>query len=275
MAKGDLARNLAHLCAPQKSISHVCRELGINRQQFGRYLTGANRPSMHNLSRICRYFSVSIDDVVLPHDAFRRLDTVRPLAGFDALGLPSEIAAELLDLSTRPNESLDDHVGWYHRYHYAFGFRGYVFRTLFVVRRVGRHVYTKHVERIPRNNAPTNATLTFKYRGLMLSQADRLFVIERDSSSRGLLHHTVYAPLLRPGKRLLSGVGCSLASTTGNDPSASRSVLEYLGREVDMRAALRPCGLFHPDDGAIDPYVLSMIDNRNRRKEYVFRAHRG
>lgn len=274
MSSTDLARNLVWLCAPQQSISHVCRELGINRQQFGRYLSGANRPSVRNLSKICQFFSVSIDDIVLPHDLFRELE-VRPLSGANALGLPMEIAAQLSDIASAPNAMLEEYTGWYYRYHYAFGFRGYVFRTLFVVRRVGAHYYTKHIERIPRNNAPTGTPLTFKYIGVLLHQSDRLFLLERDTSARGILHQTVYAQIPRPGKRLLSGVGCSLASTTGNDPCASRSVLEYLGETIDVRATLRRCGLFHPDDKIIDRHILAMIDNRNKRKEYVFRAHRG
>ncbi|MFK7792970.1 MAG: helix-turn-helix domain-containing protein [Devosiaceae bacterium] len=47
------------LCGEQASISAVCRELGINRQQFARYLAGRSLPSQANLAKICKYFGVT------------------------------------------------------------------------------------------------------------------------------------------------------------------------------------------------------------------------
>lgn len=50
------ARNLRALVARRPSISHVCRDLEINRSQFNRYLSGAAQPRPDVLHRICRYF---------------------------------------------------------------------------------------------------------------------------------------------------------------------------------------------------------------------------
>mgnify|MGYP001972390984 CR=1 FL=1 len=41
------------------SIAAVCRRVGINRQQFNKYLAGAVRPSRHNMRRICDFFGVT------------------------------------------------------------------------------------------------------------------------------------------------------------------------------------------------------------------------
>lgn len=60
-----LAENLRLLCRSQRSVSEVCRRIGLNRQQFGRYLSGAGRPSDHNLQRICDYFGVTEADLLL------------------------------------------------------------------------------------------------------------------------------------------------------------------------------------------------------------------
>ena len=40
------------------SIWEVCRKIGINRQQFMKYLSGAAFPSCYTLRRICDLFGV-------------------------------------------------------------------------------------------------------------------------------------------------------------------------------------------------------------------------
>ncbi|WP_425039168.1 helix-turn-helix domain-containing protein [Primorskyibacter sp. S187A] len=50
--------NLKHLCRQAKSISALCRDLGINRTQFNRYLSGESFPRPDVLHRICTFFDV-------------------------------------------------------------------------------------------------------------------------------------------------------------------------------------------------------------------------
>lgn len=61
--KSVFARNLRDLCDTRKSISLVCRELDINRQQFARYLAGKALPGPENLRRICAYFDATEGDL--------------------------------------------------------------------------------------------------------------------------------------------------------------------------------------------------------------------
>ena len=67
----DFARNLQTLCTAYRSISEICRQTGINRQQFGRYLNGVYRPSRFNLRRICEFFGVHESDLMLPVADFK------------------------------------------------------------------------------------------------------------------------------------------------------------------------------------------------------------
>lgn len=57
------ARNLRTLSEARGSINHVCRQLGIHRQQFAVYLRGDRLPNKTTLARLSRYFGV-------PEDAF-------------------------------------------------------------------------------------------------------------------------------------------------------------------------------------------------------------
>ncbi len=57
--RDNLARNLRQYCQSKGSISKVCRELGINKQQFNRYLTGSTVPNETTLKKLCTYFKIS------------------------------------------------------------------------------------------------------------------------------------------------------------------------------------------------------------------------
>lgn len=54
-----LSQNLRYLCADRPSVASVCRDIGMNHQQFSKYLSGNTRPSPNNLRRIARYFGVT------------------------------------------------------------------------------------------------------------------------------------------------------------------------------------------------------------------------
>lgn len=273
MSTENIAQNLRYLCERRQSVSLVCRQLGFNRQQFGRYLIGGNRPSIHNLKRICQYFDITIDDIVLPPAEFQRRVAEAP-ADLASPPLPADLVSELLKISNTSSSVLDNYVGCYFRYHYAFAFPGYIFRSFLAVQKRGKYYYTKHIERIPRNNAPTGTPLIIKYNGIMLEASSRFFVIERETLSQHAISATIYAPLHRAGG-YLTGVGCSLSSSVDNHPTAARSVLEFIGVRTDLRKALKSCGIFRPESKAINPYIVSMVDNQNKRKDYTFKAHYG
>ena len=273
MSTKYIAQNLRYLCERRQSVSLVCRQLGFNRQQFGRYLVGDNRPSIYNLTRICQYFNITIDDIVLPPAKFQ-LRLAQSSTDLPSSPLPADLVNELLKISNASSGTLDNYVGHYFRYHYAFAFPGYIFRSFLAVQKRGKYYYTKHIERIPRNNAPTGTPLIIKYNGIMLEANSRFFLIERETLSQHVITETIYAPLHRTGG-YLTGIGCSLSSSIDNHPTAARSVLEFIGAKTDLRKALKSCGIFRPDSNAINPYIVSMVDNQNKRKDFTIKAHYG
>ena len=137
MSTQNIAQNLRYLCERRQSVSLVCRQLGLNRQQFGRYLVGQNRPSIYNLTRICQYFDVTIDDIVLPAAEFQRRVAETP-ADLPSSVLPTDLVNELLKISNTSSSTLDNYVGHYFRYHYAFAFPGYIFRSFLAIQKRGK-----------------------------------------------------------------------------------------------------------------------------------------
>lgn len=267
MAKGDLGNNLRHLCSRYKSISEVCRRLEINRQQFNRYLAGQQTPSLYTLNRISDFFAVTVEDIQRPHDEFRA-----SIDRHQAAGLPKPFMERIGRMLLKPMPQLDDFQGYYYRYYYAFGFRGLVIRTLVRIRKEGSLYLSRHIERIPRPDTRTGLPLAFKYDGVALYLSGRLFLLECETQLDTTISEVILAPVVRPGARLLSGVQCSITTGTGNEPTCTRVVLEYLGQNIDLRSTMKGCTLYDPADAAIDGAILKLIKNDNRADAFTFRA---
>lgn len=60
-----LQANLRLLCSYVGSAAECSRKIGINRQQFSKYINGYSQPSMKSLRKICDYFGVDSDEIYL------------------------------------------------------------------------------------------------------------------------------------------------------------------------------------------------------------------
>ncbi|RBW60292.1 XRE family transcriptional regulator [Ruegeria sp. A3M17] len=58
--------NLRQLSRQYSSVSELCRQLGINRTQFNRYLAGESFPRPDVLDRMCRFFEVDARILLRP-----------------------------------------------------------------------------------------------------------------------------------------------------------------------------------------------------------------
>jgi len=59
----NLARNLRKMCPQWGDIEVVCREMGMNRTQFEKYLHGKAMPSRRSIEKICVYFGISEEEL--------------------------------------------------------------------------------------------------------------------------------------------------------------------------------------------------------------------
>ena len=100
MTRGDFTTdnftaNLKLAVSYYPSVSEMCRKLGINRQQFMKYLAGTSFPSRHNLRRICDFFGIDEYEALMPHDQFRNIVRLRPNQGSDDLDIPPILSSIL------------------------------------------------------------------------------------------------------------------------------------------------------------------------------------
>lgn len=261
MSGNDFGQNLRRLCTARGTISSTCRALGINRQQFNKYLAGASRPSPHNLHRICRFFDVSEHDLVLPHEAFAAILRSRTQSGGGKS--PTRRSVDSLDeIYEASTEALRSYLGFYHTYFYSLAYPGLVTCSLVHLFEEAGRVYSKDFELIRREGESLRQASIFKYAGAVSFLRDRIYIREHEVLVQGNISQTTLIPSYRSRLHLLHGLTLGVPSTRGRSPACARIVYEYLGRHPDLRDALGRCGVYEPNriDPSIEPHIRNKVE---------------
>lgn len=271
MEGNDFRRNLALLCSYEKSIAEVCRRLGLNRQQFNKYLAGSVFPSRSNLRLICDHFGVLDSEVLLPHANFAEIVKLKPRLS-NAAAMLSPAAQTLRRLEAQSEQIPDRYLGYYFRYYYSFAFPGYITRSLVRIFRKNRVCYWKNIEIIRRRDRSDHAEAIFKYLGLITFIFDRLFVLEEEVLLKNSVTQTILYPSHASRIHQLIGIQTATSNLNRRNPAASRVLLEFISPSIDVRRALSCCGQFPEHDKEIRPDIELRIANKLGKGEKVLGA---
>jgi len=252
----EFCENLRFACGFYRSVAEVCRKLEINRAQFNRYLNGSTTPSSFILQKICDFFGVEPTEIYLPRDQFRKLIELRqekrPVAG-----LYTEHIERLQELS---QGKFDRYLGYYFEYYNSMTVYGRVIRGLIHIFREGDGVYYERFERVPRD-AKLGEVYRYKYLGGAFYLNDRIFLVDYESINASEITQTVLFPDYKKKVQRLSGLILGVSSGNQRPIACARIVFEYIGEKIDLRKAMRHCGLLDPKVTEIDPTILRVIDN--------------
>lgn len=265
-----LATNLRLLCSYHVSTSEVCRRLGLNRQQFMKYLAGTVFPSRHNLRRICDFFGVDEYEILMPHEQFREIVRLRPQGQPDALAAPPLIRT-LLGQAQRQKGHLARYVGYYYKYYYSFSSPGLILRSLVCVYTHGDYTLYKTIERLKPPGAQATPYI-FKYSGVLLNVGDRLHMIDHEAVAGNEISQTILFPSYRNRVINLIGLMIGVSGTDAHEPTAARVVLEYVGRSVNLRQALSGCRLYSETSDAVSDAVLKYLRTSPSSSSNLLRA---
>jgi transcriptional regulator with XRE-family HTH domain len=268
VSKQAFKENLQLLCSYYDSVSEVCRRLGINRQQFNKYLAGRSMPSRHNLRRICDFFGVQEGEIFLPPRRFLEIVDLRPKrrATDDTLPIHFKQLELLRHLS---GNQLDIYIGYYYRYFYSYGFPGRIIKSLLGIYRKDNLYYSKNVGFLSDPKEAQRNVVHFKYLGLPLLINDRIFIFEYESIIQDMLAGTILYTAYRNRVDILTGMQCTLAGRRSREPAAGKVILEFLGRQINVRRALRSCGLFAHDSDEVPATIRQRLDNHIAPEAFV------
>jgi transcriptional regulator with XRE-family HTH domain len=252
-----IAANLRKLSSLYRSVAEVCRKVGINRQQFNKYLSGDSVPSLRNLRRITDFFGVDEFEILLPPAEFTSSVLPRarakqpPMAGtMNFLPAPSE-ASQMF---------LAPYCGYYHVYFCTPVWSNHVVRALMRIYQQDGRTVTRTIQPIREGHSGRKAGPVQKFRGIVAQVVDRLCIVEYETFEQ-LLSMTFLYPSHRHALRFLTGVMTGVDGGGSGQPFASRIVYEYLGRKINGRATLSVCGLFVLEDKSITEEIRSRVKN--------------
>jgi hypothetical protein len=251
-----LADNLRFLTGKYRSISEFCLVVGINRQQFNKYLSRTVRPSARVRRKICDHFEIEPDMLDWPPEDFRAFFG----AGAQTQALTVARAfSELRALFGANDERISDYEGYYRRYYMSFSQRGFVLRSLLNIEVHSGIGFFRCIERLhPTATRRRRATL-FKYRGTVSFLRERIFLTGWEHLSRNEITHTVLYPTYANGHSYMFGIisGCSAAAM--REPLSSRIVLERIEDTVDRRKEVAALGAYPSEHPRIPSEVSDFL----------------
>lgn len=250
MRASSFATNLRHACSMRKSVSEICRELGINRQQFNRYVNGEAVPSAHNLARIAAFFGVRPADFWLEPPLFEQRLMAASGSIFDSDTLRACFPGNL--------PALRRHLGYYQTYHVSLSWPGLIVCSCARLDEHGGMVRVKSIERI--QDRPHEIRQFSKYVGLAAYLRNRIFVVERSMGIEPMIAQTILTPFETHQRLYLKGMTIGVSWRKQQLPYASRVIWRHLGTDTDRRALLSRCGIFPPASRQLPPTVREFLE---------------
>lgn len=264
----NFAENLKLACSFSASISSVCRELGINRTQFNRYLRATARPSANILNRLCDHFGVEGSEFHLPPTQFSRIIALKRKTT-----KPRPAYADTIDnLRSASLPAIKSYLGYYYVYYFSMSSPGKILRGVAHIFANNTDVFYRRIERFPDPNLKSNA-FKCRYSGAAFMLDDRIFLIDTETLTGNEITQTILFPSRRNKINRLSGLMMGVSSSNQRRIACSRIIFEWLGERIDARKVLRSCGLFSADSEEIAPSIRQAIDNAQQTGAPLFYPH--
>ncbi len=254
MSHSDFKHNLMLVTSYGRSVSDVCRRAGINRQQYNRYLSGQSSPTLSTLRRICDFFGLEDHEIFLDHKTFASIIRLRPPVCRNTEDPISEFVRNMSPQYGHQEDPMRKYEGYFHSYIQLNDAPQKLLRSLVSIRHNGLGWVSKSIERYPASvhTVPNR----IKYRGIAFFKAARVILMEQEIVSRQSTWTTVMYPTDFDDPNILSGLSMGISPESLHDIMCFRTIWEFLGKQTDLRSALRACGMIDQMDPSI-PKCLS------------------
>lgn len=245
-----LGANLRQLSQRAVSISALCRELGINRTQYNRYLSGESFPRPDVLHRICSYFGV---------DARILLDPVEKIAMGQTGILRHPAVEDFVGHSARPLREEDFPTGFYRFVRRSFLDDKKFIQGLIYVFRKDENTFLKGFEArdaMKQQGLPVDPA-TREFRGVVLRQEDGVAaLVSRKGAATTSFNYLARIPSFE--NNFWAGYVTRTVRENVAGRRIERLVYEYLGRDPKrVLPAARSAGFCTADD--LVPYHRTLL----------------
>lgn len=257
--------NLRLLCTRHASVADICRRIGINRQQFNKYLAGSSLPSPRNLARICSFFGLDLRDLYLPPRDFAKLAKVHE--GILLADMAANSSARIRDPAAFAE--LERYCGVYQTYQYAPYAKSSILVGLCQISRRGDHFLSKYVEVTEDEASAKMQRGTAKMHGIVTLEGGFIYILDRRVGENPSYSLTVLFPHRGPKVRLITGMTLSLSQRLGGSPYSANIVYEKLSNRHEVLTAARRMRLYDRKTTLVSDEIKHIIANRIREGQQV------
>lgn len=223
------SRRLRELCKQRASISQVAADLGVNRQQFARYLNGQTLPRQQSIDEIARYFSIEPGELFASDRASDSCNAHDPTGLMALTSLFQQ--AELDPISDR-----DLAPGFYAEVKRSHIENGKTLCTLvWIYKKNGAYLYKQKVTGRLWNDAE-NFSTQIVHDGVFIKKGGNLILIERTSTFNEMTFSVFrtsyhYNPNYKPGLHVVGNSENLFGTRSGRmylrKLAPNESVLEF------------------------------------------------
>jgi transcriptional regulator with XRE-family HTH domain len=243
--------NLRSLCADHGSISQICRDIGINRQQFNRYLNGSSMPSAHNLRRIARHFDLTEELLLAAPSTF---EAAQRQTG---PGTGDKTSEAFLAPYTGQLKNLRRYLGFYHSYFCTPSWEGRIFCSLVRFSEKDGLIICRSYENA--TSGDKSVRQISRYDGLVTMRGNRIFITEHERAHEGSVAQTILYTAHRQQLKYLRGMTMGLAWRPYPHPYAAKAIWKRVSERVTAREAIAACGIYPAQSRQIDPTIRSHL----------------
>ncbi|MFZ7090618.1 helix-turn-helix domain-containing protein [Primorskyibacter sp. 2E233] len=245
-----LGANLRQLSNDAASISALCRDLGINRTQFNRYLAGESFPRPDVLHRICTYFGVDARILLEPVENIHA-----PKSGL----FEHPEVADFVGHSTESVSEEDFPSGFYRFVRRSFLHEDQFVQGLTYAFRKDGHTFLRGFEAkqaMAEQGLPT-APAQREFRAVVMPQEDGIaLMLSRRGAATASFNYLARVPSFE--NNFWVGYVTRTVREDVAGRRVERQVVEYLGRDTHkVLAAARSVGFCGIDK--VLPYLRQML----------------
>lgn len=230
------AERLTELCRTKPSVSSVARDLGINRQQFARYISGESLPRQAINQKIADYFGVNPGE----------LHSDRPIKDRGTPSITSSSTVKAMmglldDAAVQPITNLDLEPGFYWQYKLLLRMPGKVVKSLVMVtNQDGVYRYKRRSSIV--YNSQLNGSVQNTFNGVFFKQNGFLIMTDVGKALNDLTFHVfatrhVYDTSIKPGLHMTIGLSGSFG------PKSARLFLKKIPDDESILAHARKQGV--------------------------------
>lgn len=258
----NLIENLQALCEQSRTVSELCRKVGINRQQFNKYLAGTHQPSKSNLRALAHHFGLSEDFLFSNPSDFRSMLEGDYFHLFRSLIKSPKMLLFINELmSASGGESTDALAGIYERYQYSSIYPGHILRSIYCLYKKDGLLMHYYIERFPSMEGTGRVDYLFKYHGLSFLLAGRLFSIDFETIQHNEITFSNLALVSRNSMKYIFGVTSGVAATMMRQPIAAKVAMNFIDKGLVRKSHLKRATVLLPDDPTIPKEVCRYLNS--------------